>query len=100
MSIFWYKRDRIVRKSLLQNEMNILILKGLLSNKNFTRKEKIYFGLIFLNYSKNTSIAFYRRSCVMTGNSRSVFRRFKLVRHWSKDFASNGKIVGLRKASF
>jgi ribosomal protein S14 len=36
----------------------------------------------------------------MTGNSRSVFRRFKMVRHWCKFFASEGYIVGLRKASF
>jgi|HubBroStandDraft_3_1064219.scaffolds.fasta_scaffold27134_5 ribosomal protein S14 len=80
--------------------MNKLILKGLLSNKFFARNAKIYFGLIFFNYKKNQSIAFYRRSCVMTGNSRSVFRKFKMVRHWSKLFASEGKLIGIRKASF
>ena len=80
--------------------MNKLILKGLLSNKSFPLNSKIYLGLLFSNYNKNQSIAFYRRSCVMTGNSRSVFRKFKMVRHWCKLFASEGKLVGMRKSSF
>jgi ribosomal protein S14 len=80
--------------------MNKLILKSLLSNKLFKKNEKIYFGLLFAKYTKKSSIAHYRRFCIMTGNSRSVFRRFKMVRHWCKFFASNGYIVGLRKASF
>jgi ribosomal protein S14 len=80
--------------------MNKLILKSLLSNKLFKKNEKIYFGLLFAKYTKKSSIAHYRRFCIMTGNSRSVFRRFKMVRHWCKFFASNGYVVGLRKASF
>jgi ribosomal protein S14 len=80
--------------------MNKLILKSLLSNKFFKQNAKIYFGLLFAKYTKNSSIAHYRRFCIMTGNSRSVFRRFKMVRHWCKFFASDGYIVGLRKASF
>jgi ribosomal protein S14 len=80
--------------------MNKLILKSLLSNKLFKINAKLYFGLIFSQYTKKSSIAYYRRFCVITGNSRSVFRRFKMVRHWCKSFASNGFLVGLKKASF
>jgi hypothetical protein len=61
--------------------MNKLILKSLLSNNNFKNNQKIYFGKIFYKYTKYTSIAYYRRYCIMTGNSRSVFKRFKMVRH-------------------
>jgi hypothetical protein len=61
--------------------MNKLVLKSLLSNKLFKQNEKIYFGLLFAKYTKKSSIAFYRRFCIMTGNSRSVSRRFKMVRH-------------------
>ena len=100
MAVFWYKRDCRLRKFLYSNEMNKIILKSLLSNKFFKQNEKIYFGLLFAKYTKKSSIAFYRRFCIMTGNSRSVFRRFKMVRHWCKFFASDGYVVGLRKASF
>jgi ribosomal protein S14 len=100
MAVFWYKRDKQLRTFLYCNEMNKLILKSLLSNKLFKKNEKIYFGLLFAKYTKKSSIAHYRRFCIMTGNSRSVFRRFKMVRHWCKFFASNGYVVGLRKASF
>jgi len=100
MSTFWYKRDFSLRKNFLLKEMDLLILKGLLSNFKFSKNEKIYFGLVFLNFSKYSSIAYYRRSCIMTGNSRSVFRRFKMVRHWCKKYASDGILIGIRKSSF
>lgn len=100
MAVFWYKRDKNFRKYLYNNEINKLILKSLLSNKLFKINEKIYFGLIFSKYTKKSSITFYRRFCIITGNSRSVFRRFKMVRHWCKSFASNGALIGLRKSSF
>lgn len=100
MAVFWYKRDKKLRNFLYCNEMNKIILKSLLSNKFFKINEKIYFGLLFDKYTKVSSIAYYRRFCIITGNSRSVFRRFKMVRHWCKFFASHGYIAGIRKASF
>ena len=100
MAVFWYKKDTLLRKYLYSNEINKLILKSLLSNKLFEQNAKLYLGLIFSKYTKKSSIAHYRRFCVITGNSRSVFRRFKMVRHWCKFFASNGYLVGLKKASF
>lgn len=100
MAVYWYKRDKISRKFLYLNEMNKWILKSLLSNKKFKLNEKIYFGSLFAKYTKISSISYYRKYCIMTGNSRSVFRRFKMVRHWCKSYASDGYIVGLRKASF
>jgi len=98
MAVYWYKRNR--RNHLINNEMNKLILKSLMLNKFFIYNQKIYLGQLFAKYKKFTSISYYRRYCVITGNSKSIFRKFKMVRHWCKFYASNGYIVGLRKASF
>jgi ribosomal protein S14 len=50
--------------------------------------------------NKKSSISFFRRSCLITGNCRSVSRKFKMVRHFCKHYASYGLISGLRKSSF
>jgi ribosomal protein S14 len=100
MIVRWYDRDASIRVKLIYAELNKLILKGLMSNYKFGLRQKIYFSRHFGKFDKSSSVSFYRRSCLITGQPRSVFRRFKLVRHQCKIFASNGLLIGLRKASF
>jgi ribosomal protein S14 len=66
----------------------------------FNVRGKIYLRRIFDKFDKYSSVSFFKRSCLLTGHARSVFRRFKLVRHQAKFYGSHGFIVGLRKASF
>ena len=61
--------------------MNKLIIKSLLSNKFFGYNQKIYLGKLFIKYKKTSSISYYKRYCVITGNSKSIFQQFKMVRH-------------------
>lgn len=41
-----------------------------------------------------------RSRCLITGRSRGVYRRFGLSRHKLREFAMEGIIPGLRKASW
>jgi small subunit ribosomal protein S14 len=41
-----------------------------------------------------------RNRCLVTGRSRGVYRRFGLARHKLREFAMEGIIPGLRKASW
>lgn len=41
-----------------------------------------------------------RSRCIITGRSRGVYRRFGLSRHKLREFAMEGIIPGLRKASW
>jgi ribosomal protein S14 len=100
MAIFWYKRDAKVRSLFGLNEMNKLVLKSLLSNAVFQKKHKVYFGILFFKYVKNSSISYYRSYCVLTGHAKSVSRKFKMCRHQCKSYAANGLLIGLRKAQF
>lgn len=92
-----YRIDILVKKELKKN-----LVKFFFSNqcRNF-RSNKIvkyiYRNKIFNKYS---SISFFRRSCLISGNSRSVSRFFKLSRYLCRYYASNGFVMGLRKASF
>jgi len=100
MAIFWYKRDAKNRLKFSIHEYNKIILKSLLSNNRLIFNQKIYLRRLFDCYDKTSSVSYYRRSCLLTGHSRAVFKTFKFCRHQTKFYASHGFISGLRKASF
>lgn len=100
MNIFTFKKYNI--KRLYKKELKKNLIKYFLSNQYNNFKSNKIIKFIYRNkfYYKYSSISFFRRSCLISGNCRSVFRFFKLSRYLCKYYASNGYIVGLRKASF
>ena len=100
MNIFTFKKYNI--KSLYNKELKKNLIKYFLSNQYNNFKSNKIIKFIYRNkfYYKYNSVSFFRRSCLISGNCRSVFRFFKLSRYLCKHYASNGYIVGLRKASF
>jgi|ERR1700679_56760 ribosomal protein S14 len=89
-------------KECINKEMKKNLLKYFLSNKYSSLKSKkiIKFAYNHLYFYKYSSISFFRRSCLVTGNCKSVFSFFKLSRYTARSYASKGFITGLRKASF
>jgi ribosomal protein S14 len=82
MAIFWYNRQKENKIKFNKTELNKYILKSL------------------LNFSKFNSISFFRHYCIITKHARSVFKKFKLVRHQCKSWSSKGYLTGMRKSSF
>ena len=100
MNIYTFNKYNI--KGLVIKELKKNLIKFFLSNQyNNFRSNKIM-KFIYRNkfYYKYSSISFYRRSCLLSGNCRSVHRFFKLSRYLCRYYASNGFIIGLRKSSF
>jgi ribosomal protein S14 len=95
-----FGKYRKLVKHLIPIELRKNCAKGILSNKYAIFKSLNFFRRVSKILLKKTSISFYRRSCLMTGNCRSVSRKFKMVRHFCKAYASSGFLIGLRKASF
>jgi len=77
-----------------------MVLRSLLSSCFFSFADRIFFYRSFQRFNFHSSLSFYRRSCLLTGHTRSVFRLFKLCRHQVKFLSSFGEVIGLRKASF
>lgn len=100
MNIFAFKKYNI--KYLVNKELKKNLIKYFLLNQSKNFKSNKIIKFIYRNkfFYKYSSISFFRRSCILSGNCRSVFRFFKLSRHLCKHYASNGYISGLRKASF
>jgi len=92
-----YKVDTLAKKELKKN-----LIKFFFSNQysNFRSNKIVKYAYRNKIFNKYSSISFFRRSCLISGNSRSVFRFFKLSRYLCRYYASNGFIMGLRKASF
>ena len=100
MNIFTFNKFNL--NKMKSKELKKNIIKFYLSNKySILKSNKIikiaYRNLYFYKYS---SISYFRRSCLVTGNCRSVSRFFKLSRYTSRYYASNGFFNGLRKSSF
>lgn len=57
-----------------------------------------FFGLQQL--PRDASPTRQRNLCALTGRSRGVYRKFKLCRHKLRELAHQGKIPGMRKASW
>jgi len=96
----WCLDDKLLRPKMKFNEISKYVLKSLLSSAYYFLEQKLYFAGKFSFFSKASSISCYRGACLFQNNSRVVFRHFKLSRDKSKQFASMGFLLGLRKASF
>src|SRR5690349_13170624 len=100
MNIYAFKKYNI--KILKKKELKKNIIKYFLSNQHYYFKSNKIMMFIYRNryYYKYKSISFFRRSCLLSGNCKSVFRFFKLSRYDCRFYGSYGYISGLRKASF
>ena len=99
-TINYINKDINIRKNFSKIEINKLILKSLVYNDYNKFTFKYYFDKIFKKFLLKLSISNFRTYCIFLGNSRSIFRRFKLSRHICKKLSSNGLIIGLKKSSF
>ncbi len=94
------KRDKSYRFFYKKTEISKMVLKSLLSSEFFKFEDKIIFQKSFGKFGFKSSISYYRHGCIISHQTNSVSRLFKLSRTFSKRYASYGKITGLRKASF
>lgn len=93
-------KDESRRRLFSKFEINKNILKSLLYTSGYIPDYRIYFSKIFYIFSKKSSLSVYRSYGMFSFIGKSVFRRFKLNRHFVKASASNGFLIGLRKSSF
>lgn len=96
----WIKNDNYKRKFFKKAEIQKIVLKSLMISNDYPIKYRYFFNKIFYIYSKKSAISSYKRGCIMSHWGRSIFRDFKLSRHFTKRFASDGFLLGLRKSSF
>jgi len=95
-----YKKDVKSRNFYNLYEIDKTLLKSLLSYFHSQHKSRYYLFDLMRRFRQKASLSFIRRSCVLSGYTKSVFQKFKLSRHSGKFLASNGYLIGYRKSSF
>lgn len=89
-----------MKKLLGKFEIRKNILKSLISTTKYPLEFKFYFTMHFYRFPAKSSISKFKSFCIYSNHGRCIFRSFKLSRHSSKDLASHGFMLGLRKSSF
>ena len=100
MNIFTFNKFNI--NLMKSKELNKNLSKFILSTKYSILKSNKIIKIAYKNmyFYKFSSVSYFRKSCLLSGNCRAVSRYFKLSRYICKKYASNGLLTGLRKASF
>lgn len=92
-----FETCKMIKKELKKNLSKFMLLNKYSILKSNSIIKMAYRNFYFYKYS---SSSFFRRSCVKTMWSRSVFRFFKLCRYLSRFYFLNGLSSGVRLASF
>ena len=81
-----------------RNERVIATVAKYAERRQALKDAKDYAGLARL--PRDASPTRVRNLCALTGRSRSVYRKFKISRIKLRELALQGKIPGMRKASW
>ena len=94
-------KDKKSRYYFNKKELNLVFNKYTISCKDISRKHKLYFWSKFIyRYHLNSSSSRIVNTCVITGRSHWILRRFRCSRMTFKTLADKGLLRGVRRASF
>lgn len=75
-------------------------LRAKVRDQELSFEEKLSAQLQLQKLPRDSSRCRLRNRCVVTGRSRGVYRKFGLARNKLREYAMEGLIPGLRKASW
>lgn len=75
-------------------------LRSRIRDKDLSFEEKLIAQAKMQSLPRDSNRVRLRNRCLVTGRSRGVYRKFGLGRNKLREYAMNGLIPGLRKASW
>ena len=75
-------------------------LKAIINDPKISQQEQFAAHLKLAELPRNSSKIRLRNRCLLTGRSRSVYRKFNLSRIALRELASQGMIPGMVKSSW
>ncbi len=90
------KRARLIKKY----EKKRAALKATIKNKETSEEDRFAAVIELAKLPRNSAKNRYRNRCKITGRPRGNYRIFGLSRITLREYASNGLIPGVRKASW
>lgn len=90
------KRERLVRKYAAKRAE----LKARAADASLSAEEQMEARNKLATLPRNSSPVRLRTRCIVSGRPRAVYKKFMLSRIAFRDLALNGKLPGVRKASW
>ena len=95
-----FLKDRNRRFSYFILEKKLILLKSIFYNLNLSEDIRTFAYTEFLNLIKFNSHTKIRNRCLVTNRARAVYRKFKMSRIFFKQYALEGELMGVQKASW
>lgn len=93
------EKDRVVRDYWKKSEIFLLINKYNLNNSNLLFKYKYYiYFKIMKRFHLNSSISRIKSTCIISGRTHWVLRKFHISRMVFKTFVDYGLMNGLKRS--
>jgi ribosomal protein S14 len=89
-------KDKIKRSLFFKNEIFQRVLKLLFFFKN-NLGINIVISYVYVTFSLKNIL---RNTCIMTGRSRGIYKKFKVSRFFFRELGSQGFFFGLQKVSW
>ena len=93
-------QDQHKREFFQKNELKKQLLHVFIQDFSIPYQERRAFLKKLNDFPRNASKTRIKNRCVLTGRSKSVYKRFKMSRIKIRELASKGDITGLNKASW
>lgn len=94
------QKDKKRRFLVLKYELKRKEYKAISQNLEIPYQIRSEYALKLARLPRNSSSTRIRNRCIITGRSRSIFKKFRISRIVFRTLASNGNLVGIRKLSW
>ena len=92
--------DKKRRKLVFKHETKRLEYKSIIKNLNLPKEVRYEYVSKLNNLNRNSSQIRVRNRCILTGRGRSIYSFCKLSRLKFRELAAQGRLVGIKKASW
>jgi small subunit ribosomal protein S14 len=94
------QKDNTRRKLVFKNEIKRLEYKSIIKNLNLPKEVRYDYVYKLNNLNRNSSKIRVRNRCILTGRGRSTYSFCKLSRLKFRELAAQGRLAGIKKASW
>jgi ribosomal protein S14 len=94
-----YTKDKNRRSCFTLLEKKKYILKYILNNLHFSKEIRQIAQCELTKLFNQYSITYIKNRCVLTNRARAIYRKFKMSRIFFKQYALEGTLMGVKKAS-
>lgn len=96
----FFFRDKNNRWLYKTNEIKRLVYKSIISNQKELIEFRYRAHLFLINLNTNSFLVKIKNRCLLTGRSKSVYRKFRMSRLMFRKMALEGKLIGVKKSSW